>query len=104
VANRPALFLGASFRAFQTLNEADKWGQQAAASLFVDSLFESIYSCSNVSDGIQWVHRNTELEGVQAPVGGFLSRKCASNATIVVPQVSRAVLWHVAVVFVFEET
>jgi len=104
VANRPALFLGASFQAFQTLNEADTWGQQAAASLFQDRLFESIYSCSNVSDGIQWLHRNTELEGVQAHVGGFLVEQCASRATIVVPQVSRAQLWHVAVVFVFEET
>ena len=59
-------------RAFNRYSEALAWattsdltGPQDAA------LFEASRACANVSHGLQWLHSNTELQGVQAHLSNF---------------------------------
>jgi len=84
--------------AFETYDGA--WGAQGTHGV---NLYEAGQACANVSHGIQWLRRNTELQGVDAHLGGFIATQCQADAWIV-PQVSRAEHWYVALMLRYEES
>lgn len=98
--NRPAVLVRAGFRAFSTIDDAHEWGARNA---HAQAVFETLEACSdNVPDALQRLHLSTEL--ISAYLDDFFRRRCAQNATVFVPAVSRTQVWHVALVFVFQET
>ena len=100
--NRPAVIVRAGFQAFSTIDDAHAWGARNA---HAHAVFETLEACSdNVPDALQRLYLSTELTGVSAYLDEFFRRRSAQNATVFVPTVSRTQVWHVALVFMFQET
>jgi hypothetical protein len=103
--DRPSVLVGSWFKAFSTLNDAHAWGQHMVVDTTIgpDNVFQTLAACGNVSDAVQRLRIYTELSGVSAHLSGFVGRRCSPNATIFVPVVSRTQVWHVALVFLYQE-
>ena len=99
--DKPAVRNQVLVKAFQTYNDAKTWAASLPPSSTNHAVFEAASACANVSYGLQWLRRNTELYGVDTRLVDFI--KCGQNAWLV-PEVSRTQTWHVAVVLRFRES
>ena len=98
--DKPAVRNQVLVKAFQTYNDAKSWAASLPPSSTNHAVFEAASACANVSYGLQWLRRNTELYGVDTRLVDFI--KCGQNAWLV-PEVSRTQTWHVAVVLRFQQ-